>query len=147
MKISTSTFYHKSHYPVKVTISRASAMAQALQQFYFSLTNIFLEKIEHLYLVYLNILSFAQLFCVNITLIKLLISLQFRTHPKASIGVLDKWMLEFSEATVYQRFGKNGHLEYFWQLSSKTSMLESFLSTLGSFSKSCSEQLFCREPI
>ena len=47
-------------------------------------------------------------------------------------------------------FRKNNWSEYFWKLTSKTSMVESVLSTLvglpGSFPKSILEQLFCREP-
>ena len=66
-------------------------------------------------------------------------------HSKAPNGVLDKWIFEFSEAPIHYYFGENNYSEYFWQLSSKTSMLESLLSTLRSFWRSSSEQLFCRE--
>ena len=68
-------------------------------------------------------------------------TISYPINSKASTGVLDKWMFEFLEAPVHS------HSEYFWQPLSKTSMLESFLSTLGSFSKSCSEQLFCGESV
>ena len=64
-----------------------------------------------------------------------------------SIGLTEKRMFEFLEAPIHQHFKKYSCSENFWKLPSKTSMLESFLITLGSFSNSCSEQLFCREPV
>ena len=54
-----------------------------------------------------------------------------------SNGIISNSILEKSE----------NHLENFWKLPSKTFMLEIFLSTFERFSKSCSEQLFCREPV
>ena len=151
MKILASASYQKSHYP-ESHCQHSISNGIGLQKFHFSFTNIFLKKQSIIYIGYTSIFfTLFKLFGINVTLIQLLISLQFPTHlfkdSKASIGVQDKWMFKLSEAPVHQRFGKNSHSEYCWQLSSKTSMLESFLSTLGSFSKSCSEQLFCREPV
>ena len=70
-------------------------------------------------------------FC-NFTLIHPFLSYSF-------IGVLEKSLFKFSEPPIHVHFEKKKHSKNFQKLSSKTPMLESSLS--------CSEQLFCREPI
>ena len=104
----------------------------------------FLEKIEHLYLMHLNIFFYLVIWHQHhfdtIT--------NFSTISCPSIQgcqLVFQTMFKLLEAPIHQWFGNCSHSENFWQLSNKTSMLESFLSTLASFSKSCSEQLFCRE--
>ena len=142
MKISESTLYHKSHFPESYYQHKIRKLGIAKISFFSY--KMFFEKIEHLYLSNAPQYHSASIslwynysFLYNILPI----------HSKASIGVLDKWMFWiFLETPVHQHFGKNSRSKYFWQLPSKTSILESFLNTLGSFSKSCPEQLFCREP-
>ena len=58
-----------------------------------------------------------------------------------------KRIFEFLETRIHQCFKQQSHPVNFWKLPSKTSMLKSFLSALGSFSKSYSGQLFCRETV
>ena len=59
-----------------------------------------------------------------------------------------KGCLDFQKKTSISVCQKSwNHLENFLKLPRKTSMLETCLCTLGSFSKSFSEQLFCREPV
>ena len=82
------------------------------------------------------------LFDIHIIMIQLLISLKFPTHPFRDIyrcsRQKDVWIFG---STCPLAFWKKSHSENFKKLPSKTSMLESFLSILGSFTNSCSEQL------
>ena len=125
---------------LKVIISTAKGMAQALQKFYFILFIFFFWK-NRTSLSNTPRYSF-YLFDIHITMIQLLISLKFPTHPFRDIyrcsRQKDVWIFG---STCPLAFWKKSHSENFKKLPCKTSMLESFLSILGSFTNSCSEQL------
>ena len=60
--------------------------------------------------LHLNILCYAQLFSINITLLQLLILCDI--HPEVSIGVLEKMLLDFLEVTA-NHFFKSNFAEHF----------------------------------
>ena len=69
-------------------------------------------------------------------------------HPVSSIGVLEWRLFEILEGSVRSCFENCS--ESFWKFAGKTSIVESFLSTLtglrGTSPESCLEQLLFREP-
>ena len=69
-------------------------------------------------------------------------------HSEASTDFLKKvvWIFRSTRTLVFWK-KKKAALKGFWKLPSKASMSESFLSTLRSFPKNCSEQLLCKEPV
>ena len=80
--ISWKGHYHESHYQ--------HSISNGIGTFFFFF--FFFWKIEHLYPIHLNIffiyiyIYFFQLFSINITLMKLFISLQFPTHSFRGIN-------------------------------------------------------------
>ena len=105
------------------------------------------------WILHFKTLSCDWLFGISITLLQSLISLCnfLFTQPEASIGTLEKKATSNFGSASPLMFRKNSGFEHFWKLSSKTSMVESFLSVLAglpwSFPKTCLEQLLWREPI
>ena len=98
------------------------------------------KRMEHLYPIHLNIF-----FC-------LVIQHQYHFDRVSHFSTIERCPLVFSTNGCLNFWKylsisilKKSHSEVFWKLPSKTSMSESLLSTLGSFSKSCLEQLFCEE--
>ena len=146
VKISAPTLCHKSHYSeshYQHSIMNGIGLAEIL---FFFTSVLWRKKIEHLshapqYSFFCYVVSiflwYNYSFLYNFLPI----------HSRVSISVLDKWVFESLQALVLLHFRKNNYLEYFCQLPSKISMLDFFLSLLGSFSKICSEQLFCRESV
>ena len=105
----------------------------------------FFEKIEHLCYFLCFVMTpgpffYKQLFLYNFLLI----------HPNTSIAVTGKGYLNFRKNHSLV-FRKNNCSKNFCIFLSKTSKVESFLSTLaglpGTFPKGCLEQLFCRKPV
>ena len=132
------SLYHKSHYPEShYQHSKRNGTGTAKILFYF----IFFFWKNRTSLSNTPRYSF-YLFDIHITMIQLLISLKFPTHPFRDIyrcsRQKDVWIFG---STCPLAFWKKSHSENFKKLPCKTSMLESFLSILGSFTNSCSEQL------
>ena len=91
-------------------------------------------------------------YCISTTLLQILISLRFSIHISKGVHWCSRkskgiWIFGSIRSLVYW---KDNSSKNFCILSTKTSRVESFLSTLahvpGIFSKSFLEQLFRREP-
>ena len=149
MEILASTLYHKSHYPeshYQHSISNGISSAKILfssYKFFFGKNRSSISNTTQ-YSFFCLVIQYQYLFD------SYFFSLQLPTHPFRGIHWCsrqkDVWIFE---STCPLAFWKNQKTtrKFFWELPSKTFMLETFLSTLRSFSKSCSEQLFCRKPV
>ena len=147
MKISASRLYHKVII-LKVTTSKASAMAQTLLKFHFSLANFFGKNRTSIS----NAPQYSSLCLVirqqyHFDTINHFSIISYPSIPRHPLVFQKNECLNFWKHSSIGVLEKNSHLKYFCQLPSKTSKLESFLSTLGGFSKSSSEQLFSTEPV
>ena len=143
------TSYHKNHYPeshYQQNISNSIGIAKIL---FFS-NNFFFWKKQNIYIWYTSkfFLLFSYLPSIspwyNYSFLQSFFYWSIQSRPNQCSRLKDVWIFGIN---CPLGFPQKSHSENFWKRPSNTSMLESFLSKLGSFSKSCSEQLFCREPV
>ena len=133
-----ASIYRKSHYP-ESHYQHSISNGQALQKFHFSVTNFFWKNRTSI-LDAPQYFSFVQLFSINIIVIQLLISLQFPTHPYKGCPMV-------FQTNRCLNFLKHPSISVSEKIATQN-IFGNFLSTLRSFlKKSCSEQLFCREPV
>ena len=97
LKILTSMLYQKSHY-LKSHYQHSISNGIGIAKTSFFSYKIFLEKIEYIYPMHLNILFlFSYLASISFWCHYLFLYNFLPIHSKASIGVLDKWMFKFLE--------------------------------------------------